>query len=610
MILLSVLIATINGRERAFAELLEHVAFQCRQRGWLGTGEAPGTVEILWAKDDKAISIGAKRQTLLERARGKFVAFIDDDDWVSDNYVSRIVDAIASHPEIDCIGLIGEHTTNGANPERFVGSLRYREWGQNIDGYRYVRSPYHKNPVARTAAMRAGFRDERFGEDHTYSMRLLGLLHREHFISDEVLYYHRYRTSVPHNVKYGFVRPRPCIVQMVRPTHRLSCPAAPRFSVVVIARDEAQTLPRLLGSLDSFMTRGGEVLVVDTGSADATADVARRYGCRVHLAGPGFDSRLTVAQAEAIERRFARDGEGPLVHAGERLFNFADARQFAGTLATHERVLHLDAGDEALALDVDALGARLDAERVGLLEYTLRIHGAALRVARFYDRRCFRWRGRAHEALYGRAGADAGSRGLCDERELLVAHHKDEGKARSYLAGLALDALGHPAEARWKHYLGRELFYHGWYRSALAVLSAHASETGAWAAERVESLSFMGECLEALGAPDEAAERYVLASEVDPTRREPLLRLAALCSRRGDFEGAVAHAARALTIPRTSAFVEEDANYTWLPHSILYWSLFWLGRRQDARRHWDTCLRLAPGDTRFGEHARLFPPGG
>jgi glycosyltransferase involved in cell wall biosynthesis len=610
MILLSILIATIKGRERSFAELVEHLTAQCRRDGLLPAGDAEGKVEILWEKDNKQISIGAKRQRLLERARGKFVAFVDDDDWVSDHYARRICEAIEAHPDIDCIGLVGEHTTNGANPESFVGSLRYREWAEDRDGYRYVRSPYHKNPVARTAALRAGFRDERFGEDRSYSMRLLDVLRRECFIADEALYYHRYSPDIPHGPKYGITAGRPSsIVQVIWTAHAPDCPRVPRFSVAVIARNEAHTLPRLLRSLDAFMRRGGEVVVVDTGSADDTPEVARRYGCRVVDAGRRFDTRLDAAQVEAIERRFARGGEGPLVTAGVRLFHFAEARQHAGLLAGNDRVLQLDASDEVLALDVDALEARLASARMGLLEYDLQLGGVTLAVSRFYDRRLHHWEGRVHEGLYGNAAADPppGSRIRLTGRELLVRHHKDEAKSRSYLAGLALDALARPGQARWKHYLGRELYYHRRYRSAIAVLEEHAAMTDAWSAERSQSLCFIGECLEALDEPDEATQSYRRASRVDPTRREPLLRLAALCSRRGDFHGAATSASEALAIARTSAFAELDASYTWLPHSILYWSLFWLGRREDARLHWETCRRLAPDDPRFLDHARLFP---
>ena len=40
----------------------------------------------------------------------------------------------------------------------------------------------------------------------------------------------------------------------------------PRFSVVTIVRNEANRLPRLLASLAEFRERGGEVVVLDTGS--------------------------------------------------------------------------------------------------------------------------------------------------------------------------------------------------------------------------------------------------------------------------------------------------------------------------------------------------------
>ena len=93
---------------------------------------------------------------------------------------------------------------------------------------------------------------------------------------------------------------------------------------------------------------------------------------------------------------------------------------------------------------------------------------------------------------------------------------------------------------------------------------------------------------------------------VDPARREPLLNLAGLCQRRGDFQGSVAFAAAALMVPRKSVFVDAEAHYTWHPHAILYWGLFWLGRREEAKIHWEICRRMAPENEKFQEDARLF----
>lgn len=384
---------------------------------------------------------------------------------------------------------------------------------------------------------------------------------------------------------------------------------SPRFSIVVLARNEARTLPRLVASLCPYRERGGDLLLVDTGSSDETASVARDAGCRVVEAGDRFSATLTASEAAEIERRFARAGEGPLVGAGERTFHFAQARNFAGDLARHDFVLQVDAGDEVLALDVDRLDRHLVEEAVEAFEYEQRYGNAVLQIARFCDRRRYRWEGRVHE-ISSRApvGGAVGSRLRCSEAELLVRHFKDEDKPRPYLAGLALQVLEHPDAARWWHYLGRELLYRGCHRSAIEAFERHTAMGQAWQAERSQSLCFQGECHEALGETEEAGLAYRRAHEADPSRREPLLRLASFACGRGDFAAAERWARASLGLARTCSYAELAANYTWRPHSLLYWSLFWLGRREEARAHWETYLSLCPPDEVVLQHARLFPP--
>jgi tetratricopeptide (TPR) repeat protein len=384
----------------------------------------------------------------------------------------------------------------------------------------------------------------------------------------------------------------------------------PRFSVVVIARDEGHTLPRLLGSLAAVLARGGEVLVLDTGSVDGTLDVARRHGARVAESGERFASTLGADAAALVESRFAFRGEGPLVRPGERLFDFAAAREHAGWLARHDHVLQVDASDEVLALDVDFVDAAVGASEPPSLEYRLLLGGVSLYVSRLYDRRRLSWRGRVHEALWPRdTGLGPPPRGRsrrCSDEQLLVRHHWDPGKTRSYVAGLALDVLEHPEQPRWLHYLGRELHARGRHRSAIALLEAHAARTDAWITERSASLCLSGRCFEALGDPTGAEAHYRRAIGLDATWREPFLRLAALCQARGDFDGVVEHATAAIGVPRTSAFAEADANYGDVPHALLYWALFWLGRRGEARDHWEAARRLAPDRADIAAHARLF----
>lgn len=378
----------------------------------------------------------------------------------------------------------------------------------------------------------------------------------------------------------------------------------------MLARDEACALPRLLHSLKDFFTRGGELLVVDTGSTDDTIALARRRGCRVEAVNDRFDSVLSPTAAAEIERRFANEQDGPLVTPGQRLFHFGDARQHAGALAANDFVLQLDASDQVLAMDLDALDRWVGSGAVGAFEYDQYYGNVALRISRFSDRRRYQWDGRVHETLHAITGADTqpASKVRCDTAQLSVRHHMDEDKPRNYLAGLALQVLECPEKPRWWHYLGRELFYNCWYRSAIPVLEAHAAMADAWSAERSQGLCFVGQCLEALEQVAEAQEAYRRAITLDSTRREPLLRLAATACRRGEFEAVVKYATESLAIPRTSAYPELEANYTWIPHSLLYWSLFWLGRKAEARAHWETYRSLAPEDTHSREHARLFPP--
>jgi glycosyltransferase involved in cell wall biosynthesis len=378
----------------------------------------------------------------------------------------------------------------------------------------------------------------------------------------------------------------------------------PAFSVVVIARNEAHKLPALCASLQEFLSAGGEMVVVDTGSDDATVRVAREAGARVEEVGARFHSVLTEAQAAQITAKFLRDGDAPLVEPGQMIFDFGAARNFAGTLAANEFIWSIDASDVVLTADLDFLDAQIRRGDVAAFDYLLRLGVARFNVVRFFDRRAYAWHGRVHEAPFPR-GTVTGRRVVCTESQLLLEHLRGE-KTRNYLAGLALDAIEHPAAPRWKHYVGRELVYERRYRSALVPLRAHVRSKDAWSVERAASHCLIGYCFEVLGRADAAAESLFRAIRVDPSRREPLLQLAWLCQRQGDFQGSVTFAAAALTIPGTARIVDAESHYTSDPHSILYWGLFWLGRRDEAQTHWETCLRMAPENETFREHARLF----
>lgn len=162
--------------------------------------------EIIIAEDKKILSVGTKAQRLLDIAIGDWIVFLDSDDLPNANYINLILTAIRNNPDIDCMGIWGNMTTDGKDECTWCHRLGYEIKGNGkalLDsGYHYERPIIHFNPVLREKALEAGFKDMRFGEDMDYASRLNPLLTKEYFIT-EPLFHYRYSTKTPHNEKYG-----------------------------------------------------------------------------------------------------------------------------------------------------------------------------------------------------------------------------------------------------------------------------------------------------------------------------------------------------------------------------------------------------------------------
>lgn len=193
---LSVLICTITERRFQFNQLERYFQRQIRMNG------LQGKVEILSECDNKQISVGAKRQKLLERAQGEFIVFFDDDDEPYDNFLRTIINVIENNEGIDCIGVNIDMTTNGKKPQKLCHSLKYKVWKDNVDGFDYVRNVTHRNPVRRELALIIGFQDLRFGEDKLYSDAVTKLCKKEVQITEPIFHY-KYSNRINPKVKYG-----------------------------------------------------------------------------------------------------------------------------------------------------------------------------------------------------------------------------------------------------------------------------------------------------------------------------------------------------------------------------------------------------------------------
>lgn len=196
-IVLSILVPTIIGREQQFNKLYDKLYGQLQDEGiW-------NEVEIVTECDDRTMSIGSKRQLLLTRSYGDFVVYVDDDDDVPVDYCLTLWRTIKESTEIDCIGFLQQCFFNGSTPRFASLSNIWPVWAERQGGFDFVRTPFFPTPIRRDIAIRIGYNDMRFGEDHDFSIRLKesGLIQNELFI-DRVMYYYQY-THAPHEEKYG-----------------------------------------------------------------------------------------------------------------------------------------------------------------------------------------------------------------------------------------------------------------------------------------------------------------------------------------------------------------------------------------------------------------------
>ena len=182
---LSILICSLVSRTELYRKLAKHLRQQMEG--------LENEVELLVLTDAKEVSTGLKRQKLLERAKGDYVVFIDDDDWVPDNYVREMLSACATGA--DCVAINGTMTTDGTDEIPWRISCRYENKTIHENGRMvYLRKTNHITAVRRTLALQAGFPDKSNAEDKWYSDRVAPLCKTEAVIA-KPMYHYRYSSQ-------------------------------------------------------------------------------------------------------------------------------------------------------------------------------------------------------------------------------------------------------------------------------------------------------------------------------------------------------------------------------------------------------------------------------
>ena len=187
MIEFSILIPTLTSRRVAAERLWDKLDAQVKD---------VENVELLMLRDNKRRTTGAKRQALLDIARGRYIAFVDDDDDVSSDYVLKIMAKILTPQSPDLIVFPIRCTINGGQEGIVMPSVEFvnepiREYSAPVT----FRPPHHLCVWKRDIAVQGRFPDIQHGEDFKWARQVWPLVKSEIAV-EECIYHYRWDKNV------------------------------------------------------------------------------------------------------------------------------------------------------------------------------------------------------------------------------------------------------------------------------------------------------------------------------------------------------------------------------------------------------------------------------
>jgi glycosyltransferase involved in cell wall biosynthesis len=159
---LSILICSIENSERE--ESLKKLIHELNKQ--ISENYAENIVEVLVEKDNGEISVGKKRNILIEKANGEYICFIDDDDFISKNYLNTILQNLTK----DILLIRIEHIIDGVKSKDIQTSLYIDNLETNAVIFR--NNHLHLCPHKKEKALWVKFQEINFAEDLHYSKKL------------------------------------------------------------------------------------------------------------------------------------------------------------------------------------------------------------------------------------------------------------------------------------------------------------------------------------------------------------------------------------------------------------------------------------------------------
>lgn len=190
--ILSILIPTTPDRKKMFTRLFNELH---RQLEYMNTFHPSlGEIEIIVDDSKKflqgGLSIGKKRESLVKRAAGKYLCFVDSDDFISPNYMETLVRLCHEDKDVICFNNISK-----LDNFWMVVNMSLDNDNQQAEPGIVKRKPWHICPVRSEFAKLHNFPDSNYGEDWTWMEQVLSHC-KTQSVSNAILHQYNHSSKV------------------------------------------------------------------------------------------------------------------------------------------------------------------------------------------------------------------------------------------------------------------------------------------------------------------------------------------------------------------------------------------------------------------------------
>lgn len=240
---LSILICSVNNRVGNFlSDLFEQINSQCVGKD----------VEVLWLIDNKVMTVGEKRNKLIEMATGEYITFVDDDDKIAIDYVDKLLLSINDKPS-DVICFKAKISINGWVYQDVLYSKEYEN--ETKVGVFY-RKPNHLMCWKSSIAKHIKYHSINCGEDTDWANRIHKNIKTETLI-DDFLYYYDFNdaTSETQRKQWGLFASKDS-----------------ELSIVIPVYNQLEYTKQVLEDIKKNILTKHEIIIVDDWSTDGTKE--------------------------------------------------------------------------------------------------------------------------------------------------------------------------------------------------------------------------------------------------------------------------------------------------------------------------------------------------